>query len=725
LPKNLNGKLDRKALVQLIEQGNDGQKGDLIPISPAQRWLMNYFEPPYRWTGYTRFMYKLPLDIRLFNKAYSLLIQRHDALRTVLVRKGNHWVQQIIPPDQVSTHVVFYKKTEIQQKERNQKVRELIGQSIEELKVDTWPLLKAIVIQVADDLYDITVVGHHLISDLITNQLLFKEMWQIYGQLATGSKVTMPPVKSYKDFVLFLEEQKRDHLDEFVQFWKNEFPSNTMPCHIPVDFQLGGNTEESARMECFTLERELTSILLGKAKKFFDSNVYPLLLAPLYKMLADRYQQNQVTISHRGHGRDAGHGMTFFDTVGNFAVNYPLGVSIHKQDRWMEIVQKIKDGLEKIPLGGISYDLVSSYLPPYLYPDKNLTSIRANYLGNRDFPKLSSFEFNKEDLDRRFSSPEQKRISEIEFFFSIIDGRLTIEIEYSDYLFQPTTIKELGNQYLQRLEAMIAEASMSVRGNMPSNGLLRNRVALITGGGRGIGRSIALALAKEGAQVAILARSVNQLEETAIEIRKLGIEPLVLQGDIGELNQVQQAMDRLYKEFGQLDLVVNNAGITQMGAIVDMAPEDWKRILQVNLIGTYHVCATAIPYLIKQQKGKIINIGSDSSFIGYPLMSAYSATKHGILGLTKSLSEELKPYHIQVNAVCPAMVDTDMIPGAFRKKAIPPEKVADIVAFLASDKADGITGEGIQVYGNQDMYWYGSEKMPMLKAVLGNPDYGK
>lgn len=725
LPKNPNGKLDRKALVQLMKQDGDGSKGEMVPIGPAQRWLMNYFEPPYRWTGYTRFMYKLPLDNRLFEKAYSMLIQRHEALRMVLVRKGGNWVQQIIPSDQVATNVVFYKKGEMNQSEREQRVRDLIGRSIEDLNVDTWPLLKAVVIQVSDDLYDIIVVGHHLISDVITNQLLFKEMWQIYGQLVAGENVTMPPVQSYKEFVLFAEEQKRDHLDEYIQFWKNEFPSQESSCQLPVDFQLGGNTEESAQKEKFSLEREFTSILLGKAKKYFNSNVYPLLLAPLYKMLADKYQQEKVIVSHRGHGRDAGNGKTFFETVGNFAVNYPVGVSIYKQDSWVEIVQKIKEGFEKVPLGGISYDLVSSYLPSYMYPDTQLTSIRANYLGNRDLPKLSSFEFNKEDLDRRYSSPGQKRISDIEFFFFIQDGRLNIEIEYSRYLFQSATIKELGNQYMGRLEAMIAEASTGVQASIPSNGLLKKKVALITGGGRGIGRSIALALAKEGAQIAILARSANQLEDTASEISRLGMKPLILPGDIRDLNQVQQAVETLYKEFGQLDLVVNNAGITQMGGILDMAEEDWKKIIEVNLVGTYHVCATVIPYLMKQQKGKIINIGSDSSFIGYPLMSAYAASKHGILGLTKSLAEEMKPYNIQVNSVCPAMVDTNMIPEAFRNKAIAPEKVAEIVTFLVSDKSDAITGEAIKVYGRQDMYWYGSEKMPMLKAVLGYSENGK
>lgn len=724
LPKNPNGKLDRKALLPLLQNDTVSQDVEIIPMAPAQRWLMNYFEPPYRWTGYTRFLYKQPLDLDTFRRAFGIMIDRHDALRSILVRKRNSWVQQILPPGQ-SIQVDFYNGQEINQEELQQEVQKLIVQSIQELQVDTWPLLKVFVIQLAESKFDITVVGHHLISDIITNQLLFKEMWQIYGQLMANSKVQLPDVKSYKDFVLYVEEQKRSHLEEYVEYWKEQYPVDGPSCHIPADFQRGGNDEESAVSESFIVDQRLTNILLGEAKKVYQSNVYPMLLAPLYKILSERYQQEKVIVSHRAHGRDAGNGQQFFQTVGNFAINYPLGVELESNEEWSSLVRKIKDGLEQVPMGGISYDLVSPYLPSYLYPDQRLTSIRANYLGNRDVPKLSTFEFYEEDRDRRFSLPGQKRISEIEFFFSIVNGKLHIDIEYSKNLFTSSTIKEMGNQYIQGLEKMLfpvveKNSPLPVFGKSTSeDGKLTGKVALITGGGRGIGRSIALSLANEGAQIAIMARTGHELEETASDIRNMGIKPLIIQADISELTQVQRGINSIIEEFGMLDIVVNNAGITKMGGLLDLRPTEWRNIVQVNLFGTYHVCLAAIPQLMKQKQGKVINIGSDSSFIGYPLMSAYAASKHGVLGLTKSLSEELKPYNIQVNAVCPAMVDTDMIPDAYRNKAISPENVADVVTFLASSQSDSITGEAIKVYGKQDMYWYGSEKMPMLKAVLG------
>lgn len=246
------------------------------------------------------------------------------------------------------------------------------------------------------------------------------------------------------------------------------------------------------------------------------------------------------------------------------------------------------------------------------------------------------------------------------------------------------------------------------------------KVAVITGGSQGIGQAIAIALAQEGTHIAILSRSIERMKDTVAHIRKLGlgIEPLLLQADIGQIDEVRHAMDTVIQRFGKIDILVNNAGVTKIGTIQDIPHDEWLEIIRVNLIGTYNMCYAAVPYLCKQNHGKIINIGSDSSLIGYPLMTAYAASKHGVLGLTRSLAEELKPYNIQVNAICPAFVDTDMTPAAFRQTSIRTNDVANVVTFLASEKANCITGEELKVYGQQDMYWFGSQQIPTLKSIL-------
>ncbi|MCE3199739.1 amino acid adenylation domain-containing protein [Paenibacillus sonchi] len=736
LPKNSNGKLDRKALSVMFSgtgqapqtpQASELQvppaereplnAGDLLPLAPAQSWLMNYFDDPYCWAGYTRFLYKQPLDLQQFKQAVMMLNRRHDALRSILERKDNGFEQRFLQGE-LGSNVDFYDGSHMEEAERNEEIGAILTEAIQGFRVDQWPLWRIIVVQVSEAVYEIAAVGHHLISDVVTNQLLLQEVWQIYASLSPGARhISFPDAKPFADFVRAVQEKKRIHGKEYAGYWSTHFPPESV-CRLPADFIKGPNDEQSAATQRFTFDREQTSLLLTRAKKHFNSNVYPILLAPLYKELSVFFGQPEVVVSHRVHGRELGSGQNFMQTPGNFAVNFPLGINVEKDSHWSNLIASIRKGLENVPLGGVSYDLVSENLPRYMYPDVKLTPIRANYLGNRDAPRLPGLEFSREGMDRRFSLPGQKRISVIEFFFSIEEGKLTVEIEYSANLYAAATIQSLAEQYReQALELLESIQDTPVLPPAPRKGLLANKVAVITGGSRGIGRSIALSMAGEGADIVLVSRSGQQLRETADEIRRLGVKAMSVSADVSDAPSVNKAVEQIIGSFGRIDILVNGAGITGMAAMADMSPGVWESIIQVNLLGTYHFCYAVIPYLIKQKQGKIINIGSDSSFIGYPMMSAYAASKHGVLGLTRALSEELKNSNIQVNAVCPALVDTDMAPAAFKKRAIPPSGVADSVVFLASPRADYITGEAVQVYGKQDMHWFGAQQMQMLQAV--------
>lgn len=737
LPKNPNGKLDRKALSVMFSgtgqapqtpQASELQippaaereplsAGDLLPLAPAQSWLMNYFDDPYCWAGYTRFLYKQPLDFQQFKQAVMMLNRRHDALRSILERKDNGFEQRFLQGE-LGGNVDFYDGTHMEEAERNEEIGTILTEAIQGFRVDQWPLWRIIVVQVSEAVYEIAAVGHHLISDVVTNQLLLQEVWQIYASLSPGARhISLPDAKPFADFVRAVQEKKRIHGKEYAGYWSTHFPPESV-CRLPADFIKGPNDEQSAATQRFTFDREQTSLLLTRAKKHFNSNVYPILLAPLYKELSVFFGQPEVVVSHRVHGRELSGGQNFMQTPGNFAVNFPLGINVEKGSHWSNLIASIRKGLENVPLGGVSYDLVSENLPRYMYPDVKLTPIRANYLGNRDAPRLPGLEFSREGMDRRLSLPGQKRISVIEFFFSIEEGKLTVEIEYSANLYAAATIQSLAEQYReQALELLESIQDTPVLPPAPRKGLLANKVAVITGGSRGIGRSIALSMAGEGADIVLVSRSGQQLRETADEIRRLGVKAMSVSADVSDAPSVNKAVEQIIGSFGRIDILVNGAGITGMAAMADMSPGVWESIIQVNLLGTYHFCYAVIPYLIKQKQGKIINIGSDSSFIGYPMMSAYAASKHGVLGLTRALSEELKNSNIQVNAVCPALVDTGMAPAAFKGRAIPPSGVADSVVFLASPRADYITGEAVQVYGKQDMHWFGAQQMQMLQAV--------
>ncbi|AQR95352.1 non-ribosomal peptide synthetase [Clostridium saccharoperbutylacetonicum] len=745
LPKTPNGKLDRKALNQMYDKSTTGASSieleakepetqevvmNEIPLSPAQKFLINYFDYPYQWTGYTRFLYKQPLDFEMFNKALTIVTNNYDALRCVLVKEAGKWMQRFLPENQ-EVEADYYDGSHMDDKERDEAVNNLINEIIGELEVDKWPLWKVVIIKVSDSAYDISVIGHHLMSDLIGNQLLFKRIWSVYGQLISGAnEVKLEEQKSYKDFVVKVNKEKENKAVEFVRYYKELFPSELSAFKISEDFNLGENTEVSAKSEIFTLDKAETIKLQTTAKKFFRTSLYNILLAPLYKMLQKQYNKSWVVVSHRMNGRELGN-ETFFETVGNFAINYPVGIKVEYNEEWSETVKKIENGMNQVPLKGISYDLVSDELPSYMYPDLNLTSIRANYLGNRDITNYDVFEFSKEGSDRRYSHPKQKRISSIELFFSIVNGELLLEIEYSKNMYEESTIRQLGEAYINTVKEMInyiqdEKNSMeektlkpiSFRSKSKKQGTLSGKVVIITGGGRGIGRTIAIEMAKEDAQVVIISRTISQLKETQSEIEKFGGRAISIAADISDYNSVEKAVNKVISEFGKIDVLVNNAGITKLEGFTDTNMEEWKKIVEVNLFGTYNMCKLIVPYLSKQKSGKIINLGSDSSFIGYPLMSAYSASKHAVLGLTKSLAEELKLSNIQVNAICPSFVETDMTPGGLRNSAMPTEKVADLAIFLASDKSDYITGEAIKIYGKQDMYWFGAKQMQAIRAVV-------
>lgn len=737
LPKNHNGKLDRKALLALVsgeevalpapmtETTSEPSTAECLPLGPAQRWLLQYFDAPYQWAGYSRCLYHQPLDLELFNQALNCLIERHWALRTVFLQRQGQWQQQEIYPTE-PLQAIFYDGSHLSAQQRNLKIHQQIEQISQGFRIDCWPLIQVLVIKVSDTCYDISTIGHHIIGDSLSNQLLFQEFWFIYSQLLGGQPdflKDLPTTASYGDYVRHLmAEESQGNLDRHIDYWKSQFPTPESGFQIPFDQQLGTNLETSAASEWFTLTKAETTFLLNRAKKYYGCNVYSLLLAPLYRLMAQWSGNEQVVLSHRSHGRNFGKNHQFFNSAGNFATNFPLGLKLEAEEGWKAIVERIKNQFNQLPMHGSTFDWVGEQLPSYLYPDHRLTPIRANYLGNRNIRSSDIFELIKEDWDRRLSPPEQKRTTLLEFFFSITDDCLELQIEYSSHFHFSETICQLGADYLRLLRDLLAavpEVKPTVqppRQQMtvpthPLSGSLTGQVAIVTGAGRGIGRAIALKLASQGAKVAALARNLNQLQETVCQIQQLGGEAIAISVDISELEAVEAVFKQVAQQWGGINILVNNAGITGFATLANSDPAKWRRIVEVNVFGTYYCCRTVIPYLLEQNQGKIINLGSDSSYVGYPQFSAYAASKHGVVGLTKSLSEELKQKNIQVNAVCPAFVDTDLTPKAFREDSIPTEQIGEVVAFLAAPTLSSITGECLKVYGKQDMFFYGSQNM--------------
>lgn len=246
--------------------------------------------------------------------------------------------------------------------------------------------------------------------------------------------------------------------------------------------------------------------------------------------------------------------------------------------------------------------------------------------------------------------------------------------------------------------------------------LLDGKIALVTGGSRGIGRAVAIELAKEGATVAInYAGNKAAAEEVQSIITQMGGKAMIIQADVSDEKSAMQMVEEVIAQLGGIDILVNNAGITRDGLFIRMKEEDWNAVINTNLTGIFNCTKVAAKYMMKKRSGRIINMSSVSGIMGNAGQTNYAAAKAGVIGFTKSLAREMASRGITVNAVAPGFIATDMT-AAMPEKAqehvltsIPlgkmgkPEDIANAVLFLASDKASYITGQVIHVDGGMVM----------------------
>lgn len=244
---------------------------------------------------------------------------------------------------------------------------------------------------------------------------------------------------------------------------------------------------------------------------------------------------------------------------------------------------------------------------------------------------------------------------------------------------------------------------------------LKDKNAIITGAAQGIGKAIAIGMAKEGANVAVADLNLDLAKATADELRSFGVTGIPVKLDVSRQDDVNAAFETCKKELGSIDILVNNAGITKDNVLMRMKEEDWDAVIDINLKGSFFCAREAVKIMTKQRYGKIISISSVVAFMGNPGQANYSASKAGLIGLTKTIAKEYAARGIRANAVAPGFIQTamtDVLSDAVKdemKKAIPlgqfgsTDDVASAVIFLASKEADYITGQVIHVNGGMYM----------------------
>ena len=193
---------------------------------------------------------------------------------------------------------------------------------------------------------------------------------------------------------------------------------------------------------------------------------------------------------------------------------------------------------------------------------------------------------------------------------------------------------------------------------------LKGKVALITGAGKGIGRAVAIALASEGVNVGLVARTEKDLQSVASEVKELGVKASIATANVSDINSVNIAVEKIQKELGNIDILINNAGTAAFGKFLELEPSEWENQIKVNLFGVYYVTRAVLPQMIERKTGDIINISSTAGLKGNAVTSAYSASKFAVMGLTDSLMLEVRKHNIRVTALTPSTVVTDLAKSA-------------------------------------------------------------
>jgi|GEM_PF-2643839 len=463
LPKNSNGKLDRKVLLNNIKSANV-EKDELIdvseeafntlPLGPAQKWIFSYFPAPYSWWGCSKSTVPQDFNVLTFEKTLSILVKKHDALRTLFIKDEKVELQKILTTTD-TPRVLIKDYSNLSGRLFEKSVSENLLLVADSIVPDVWPLFKVVLYRGAGGHHELAWIGHHLIADLISGFIINREIWSLYNMVKNSSvEPLIEATPSYSDYVKDIQKIYTDSNQQTIKdFWQRYYTKRKGVFKIPFDHKKGANTESSEERVSTSIPAKTVNYLQIDGREFFNTSFYNLLCAPLYKLLSLELQRSWVVVSHKLNGRGlAGSTNNYFETVGNFAINVPVGISLKRNNNFNDIVKSLSNEIENLPMGGISYDWIADQLPAHAYPDCELTSIRCNYLGD-----ISASVNDTSEVSSRLSLPQQKRTTQLEFFFYTREKTTYLDISFSSNFYERETIKRLSEIYLEQLNALAEE----------------------------------------------------------------------------------------------------------------------------------------------------------------------------------------------------------------------------------------------------------------------------
>ncbi|MBA4741361.1 MAG: amino acid adenylation domain-containing protein [Azoarcus sp.] len=440
LPRTANGKLDRKGLVApaIVREA---------PLAPAQRWLVQHFPPPHAWWGYTRFEYRGRLDPSALVRAWRWLVGRHEALRTVFRTDAEgRWRQCALDAsiaEQAELRVIDVAGCPAD--EVDALVWRGLREACEGFELTRWPLDAAFVLRHEDAHWEFCLANHHINGDFVSGDVLFREFWQAVEAFVAGGDVPArgPGASPLELASRLTHDAASGGLDAAKKAWVERL-GRCRGFELWPDDPSVANLEAAADSREFELDEASTRALLDTRRSELGLAAYPLLAAPLYRAAARVVGSGFAVVSHRMAGRPCIDGEDFAESVGNFAVHFPLRVDVGRAGL-ARIAQRVAAALDEAVPEGHAYDWFGDALGADVYPDERLTPLRLNYLGRLPDEVRGPFRFVRAHHNQRLAPDDAPRSAELEVHVAVRDDRLWVRIGFA-----------AGRWHAKRVEALLA-----------------------------------------------------------------------------------------------------------------------------------------------------------------------------------------------------------------------------------------------------------------------------